>query len=141
MPSSVTSIGYEAFHACSSLRGIYFQGNAPSVFPDGLAGAENATVYFLTDTTGWEATFGGRPALLWNPVMQTGDSSFGVGPGGFGFNITGTAEIPVVVEAATNLVSGDWVSLQSLTLTNSSVYFSDPDWVNFPTRHYRIRSP
>jgi hypothetical protein len=27
------------------------------------------------------------------------------------------------------------------TLTNGSIYFSDPDWTNHPGRFYRIRFP
>jgi hypothetical protein len=59
----------------------------------------------------------------------------------FGFTITGTANIPLVIEACTNLASATWVSLQSCTLTNGSLYFSDPDWTNCAARFYRIRSP
>ena len=53
---------------------------------------------------------------------------------------TGTANIPVVVEASTNLGSG-WVPLQSVSLTNGDFYFSDPQWTNYPGRFYRLRSP
>ena len=58
----------------------------------------------------------------------------------FGFTITGTTNIPIVVEASTNFRSG-WTALQSLNLTNGSFYFSDPQWTNYPRRFYRIRSP
>jgi len=34
-----------------------------------------------------------------------------------------------------------WVALFSGTLTNGSVYFSDPDWANYPGRFYRFRAP
>jgi len=83
----------------------------------------------------------GRPAVLWNPQVQTGDGMFGVQQNVFGFNIGGTPDIPLVVEASTNLAAQSWVPLQSSTLTNGSVYFSDPQWTNFPGRFYRIRSP
>jgi len=33
------------------------------------------------------------------------------------------------------------VALQTLTITNGSVAFSDPAWTNYPTRFYRVRSP
>jgi hypothetical protein len=46
-----------------------------------------------------------------------------------------------VLEACTDLASASWTSLQSCTLTNGSVYFSDPEWRNYPARLYRIRSP
>jgi hypothetical protein len=31
--------------------------------------------------------------------------------------------------------------LQTCKLTNGSIYFSDPQWTNYPGRFYRIRSP
>ena len=52
-----------------------------------------------------------------------------------------TADIPIVVEASTNLANASWVPLQSLNLTNGAFYFSDPNWTNYPARNYRIRSP
>jgi hypothetical protein len=67
--------------------------------------------------------------------------SSGVGPAGFSFNITGTADIPIVVEAASSLTSAAWAPLQSFNLTNGAFYFSDPNWTNYPARFYRIRSP
>jgi hypothetical protein len=69
------------------------------------------------------------------------DASFGVRQGGFGFNINGTANIPLVIEASPDHLAGPWVSLQSCTLTNGSIYFRDPQWTNYPSRFYRIRSP
>ena len=59
----------------------------------------------------------------------------------FGFNITGSTNIPIVVEACTKLGSASWIALQTCTLTNGSLYFSDPQWTNSPARFYRIRSP
>jgi hypothetical protein len=89
----------------------------------------------------WGLTFAGLPAVLWNPQVQTSDGSFGVRTNRFGFNITGTTNIPIVVEACTNLTSPVWTTLQSCNLTNGSLYFSDPQWTNYPSRFYRIRSP
>jgi hypothetical protein len=78
---------------------------------------------------------------LWNPSIQTTDASFGVLSNQFGFTISGTTNIPLVVEACTNLVSASWTPLQTCTLTNGSIYFSDPQWTISPTRFYRLRSP
>ncbi|MGH7953958.1 MAG: hypothetical protein ACREFE_18830 [Limisphaerales bacterium] len=77
---------------------------------------------------------------MWNPQAQTSDGSFGVQNNQFGFNITGTRNIPIVVEASTNL-GGTWTPLQACTVTNGSIYFSDSQWINYPNRFYRIRSP
>jgi len=69
-------------------------------------------------TTGWSNTFAGRPAVLWNPLIQVNGSSFGVRSNQFGFNVTGTGHIPIVVETCTNLVNPEWVPL---TTTGSSM--------------------
>ena len=134
---SVSGIGADAFSGCSSLRGVYFQGNAPYVSGDVFDGTANATVYYLPGTTGWGPTFGGRPALLWNPQMQ----GIVLQPKQFRFTITGTTNIPIVVEAGTNLATGNWTPLQTGMLTNGSMPFGDPQWTNYPARFYRIRSP
>ena len=136
IPPSVTMIGSGAFDVCYGLSRAFFQGNAP-VCSNAFNGDTNATAYYLPDTTGWGATFAGLPAVLWNPLMQTSSA----GAAGFGFNIAGTADIPIVIEAATNMASPAWVPLQNLNLTNGAFYFGDPDWTNYPARFYRIRSP
>jgi hypothetical protein len=138
IPGSITYIGYLAFQNCISLKGVFFKGNFPGSYGNAFDGASNATVYYLPGTTGWYGgPFNGAPTRLWNPLMQAS----GVGPAGFGFNITGTADIPIVIEAATNLANATWVPLQSLNLTNGAFYFNDPNWTNYPSRNYRIRSP
>jgi hypothetical protein len=86
-------------------------------------------------------SFGGRPMALWDPQVQTSAPSFGVRTNRFGFNIIGTADIPIVLEACSNLANPAWVSLKTCTITNGSIYFSDPAWVNYPRRFYSIRSP
>jgi len=139
--SGVTNIKYEAFSECSQLSHIIFTSNAPSLGSPVFNGDNSATVYYLPGTTGWSSTFGGLPTLLWNPQMQTGDGSFGVQSNGFGFSITGTPGISLVVETSTNVASGIWQPLQTNTLTNGSVYFSDPQSTNYPGRFYRLRSP
>ena len=147
IPNSVTNIKSDAFSFCSNLKGIYFKGNCPSVGSGVLSGANNATVYYLPGTTGWRAPFfGGRPAFLWNPQPQAGDGSFGIQANQFGFNITGSSNLVIVVEGSTNLANPVWSPLSTNTLntfigTNGTSYFSDPQWTNYPGRFYRLRSP
>jgi hypothetical protein len=78
---------------------------------------------------------------LWNPVIQTAGGRYGISSNQFGFNITGTANIPVAVEACTNLTSPVWMPLTNVTLTNGSIYFSDRQWTNCSERFYRICFP
>ena len=79
--------------------------------------------------------------MLWNPQIQTSDGMFGVLSNEFGFSIKGTTNIPILVQACTSFANVSWTALQSCTLTNGSIYFSDPAWRNYPGRFYRIRSP
>jgi hypothetical protein len=138
-------LGLGALGYCTNLLGVYFTGNAPALstlfVTVDVFGADSPTVYYLPGTTGWGSSFAGRPAILWNPLAQTNDASFGVRQNRFGFNITGTPDIPIVVEATTNLATRSWVSLQGCTLTNGLIYFSDPQPTYYPGRFYRIRSP
>jgi hypothetical protein len=73
--------------------------------------------------------------------MRDSGPGFGVLSDQFGFTITGTPNIPIVVEASTNLKGASWTPLRSCSLTNGSIYFSDPQWTNYPNRFYRLRSP
>ncbi len=144
IPASVTQMAAAAF-AYDPATNMLFLGNAPTVIGDQGSpllnyGSTNATVYYLPGTSGWGATYGGdfaNQTALWNPTIQAA----GVSNRQFGFNITGTSNIPIVVEACTNLANPVWVPLQSMTLTNGSVYFSDPNWSNYPARYYGIGFP
>ena len=141
VPNSVTNIGDGAFAGGSDLAGVYFQGNAPALGLAPFGGDDITVVYYLVGTTGWGPTFGGRPAVLWNPQVPTGDASFGVRTNRFGFTITGASGIIVAVEACTNLANPLWLPLETKTLVDGSCYFSDLEWTNQPARFYRLRSP
>jgi hypothetical protein len=120
---------------------VFFMGDAPPGGFYAFYSGVNPTLYYLPGTYGWDQWFVGPPAVLWNPQMQTSGASFGVRTNRFGFTIAGTPNIPMVVEACTSLAQPAWVPLQSCTLTNGSLYFSDPQWATYPGRLYRIRSP
>lgn len=140
-------LGTGAFNWCQNLRSVFFLGNAPTTgvsyfgTDDVFHTSDLVTVYYVPGTTGWGDTLAGVPAVLWNPQIQTGDAGFGVGPTGFGFNVVGTPDIPIVIEVGTDLAAQPWVPLQSCTLTNGLIHFTDAQWTNYPGRFYRIRSP
>jgi hypothetical protein len=136
IPKNVTSIGAYAFQYCTYLN-AYFLGNSPP--DDGTAFYSTAaTVYYLPDTTGWGAMFGGIPAVLWNPQAQNA----GVTGGQFGFGITGPANTAIMVEACTNLSNPAWIPVSTNTLSYlGDSFFSDPQSGNYPNRYYRFRSP
>src|SRR6202034_1112059 len=150
---TVTNIGENAFTDCIELTEVYFTGDAPGVNPYAftdyrIVGEQDvpyyvSTAYYLPGTTGW-AEFSSNamiPAVLWNPTIQASGANFGMQSNQFGFDITGTTNIPIVVQACTNLAQPIWVPLQSLTLTNGLVHFSEPFQSNTPARFYRIAAP
>jgi hypothetical protein len=143
MGNSLTSIATGAFYNCPSMSDVYFQGNAPSLGSDVFGYDNNPTAYYLPGTTGWSvfSTNTGLTALLWNPQMQPGDTGFGIRTNHFGFNITGTSNLIIVVEGCTNLAQPVWSPVATNTLTGSAFYFSDARWTNYPSRFYRLRSP
>jgi hypothetical protein len=138
------------FVDCPNLTSVYFAGNAPTVngyvfSANGeLPGNNNVTVYYLPGTTGWTqfvTLSGAAMSVLWNPQVQTGDASFGVQSNQFGFNITGSSNLVIVVEACTNFSNPVWQPVSTNTLTGGLSYFSDSQWTNYPSRFYRLRSP
>lgn len=141
IPESVASIGRLAFGQCTGLTSVFFDGNMPDAGEDVFYNSDHVTVCYLPGATGWGATFADRPALLWNPTFQGGDGCFGVSNNCFGFSITGTTNIPVVVKACTNLLLDAWVTLMSTNLTDGSFYFSDQQWTNYPAQFYRVCPP
>jgi len=150
IPDSVTSIGLWAFQYCTSLTAVYFFGNAPNSAGDTLAGTP-ATVYYLPGTLGWGQTFDTRPTALWTlpyPVILATPPHFGIHTNQFSFVISWATNASVAVEVCTNLTSPVWtaVSTNALSMgvdisTDGWSYFRDPNWSNYPSRFYRVRSP
>jgi hypothetical protein len=74
------------------------------------------------------------------PLLKVTGGTYGNNYHQFGFNIAST-NATVVVEACTNMGSGVWLPIRTLTPTNGSAYFSEPLPPNSPGRFYRVRSP
>jgi hypothetical protein len=138
--TGVTDFRDEVFSSCSSLTGVYFRGNAPWLAHGTFDDDDNLTIYYLPGTTGWGRSFGGHPAVLWVSPVKATAASLGVRTNRFGFSITCTTNIPVVVEACTNLANPAWSAVATDILTGGSSYFTDPQWTNYPNRFYRLRS-
>jgi hypothetical protein len=150
--SGVTNVGNSAFNTCLNLKAVYFKANAPTAGTYVFQTSSFAKVYYLPGTTGWGPTlggvliYGGAPTVLWNPQAQMGDGSFGVQNNQFGFNISGSSNLVIMVEAATNPANAIWIPVGTNTLntfvgTNGISHFSDLNWTNYPCRFYRFRSP
>ena len=143
IPNGVTSIGEGALLGCIKLKRVDCEGDAPSVGSNVFGSSDNATVYHLPGTIGWQATFAGRPTAFWSlpdPVIL-GNRSMAVQNNRFGFTISWATGLPVVVDACTDLGKPAWTPVGTNTLAGGSAYFSDPDWAAHPARFYRLRSP
>lgn len=138
IPSGVTQIDYRAFGNCENLAGLYFLGDAPELAWFVFEGADQATVYSLPGTTGWEDTFGGRSIV--SPRVRN-DAAFGVQADHFGFTITGTNGLVIVVEACTNLAAPAWSPVGTNTFAGDASYFSDSRGTDRPCCFYRLRWP
>jgi hypothetical protein len=142
IPTSVTFIGDSAFYTCTNLTSVYFQGNAPSL-GGGVPFYNGVTLYYLPGTTGWGSTFLGLPTAVWTlpyPLVLTSNPGFGVRANQFGFTVSWATNLNMVVEATTDLANPIWSPVQTNALTSGSFYFSDPQWENYPSRFYRVRS-
>lgn len=140
LPASVNNLTEFAFSVCYNLSSVYCYGNAPAATPQSFY-QDNLTVYYLPGTLGWGPTLGNQPTAVWSlpsPIILSGGPDFGVLNNRFGFVISWAANLPVVVQASSNLSSPAWISLATNTLTNGSSYFSDASWANAPYRFYRL---
>lgn len=142
IPDNVKTIGDRAFGSCSKLACVFFTGDVPTNLVSSAFLITPATLYYLpTFASNWPSILAGRPTRLWNPTVQR-DAAFGFSSNRFGFNIAGSTNIPVKVEATTNLMSGTWTPITNATLgTSGSLYFNDPSSTNKPARFYRIAFP
>jgi hypothetical protein len=98
--------------------------------PGGVA-VDDAGNLYVADT-GNNTIRKGYPALT---ILNSGPG-FGFSAGHFGFNLTGPAGQPLIVEASTDLVN--WLPIWTNTSTLS---FSDPQSGSFSRRFYRARTP
>jgi hypothetical protein len=144
IPSSVSFLGDGAFSGCYELVGIFFLGNAPGFDPTAFESSDDATVYFLAGTLGWSETFALLPTALWvlpQPLILNQGPGFGVHSNQFGFTISWATNVPVVVQATTNLSNPVWTPVSTNTLTGGTSYFSDAAWPNYHQRFYRLTRP
>lgn len=142
--NGITSITNDPFYNDSNVKGLYFNGNAPTLALNVFSSVPNATIYYLPGTTGWGPTFGGLPAKPWMlpyPLILNNQPASGIKTNPSGFTISWATNLAVVVEACTNLAMPDWRPVRTNTLTAGSAAFSDPQWTNYPGRFYRLRSP
>ena len=79
IPNSATNIGQLAFWGCTSLTGVYFQGNAPGA-DSSVFYSDNVTVYYLQGTEAWASNFASVPAVELTVITITANPTNGVIP-------------------------------------------------------------
>ena len=141
LPDSVSQIGDYAFGYCPGLTGVYCQGDAPRFGWSAFGGAGIAAVYYLPEASGWGQPLSGVRLAAWNPRVQAGASFGSSGSGLFGFTVSGTNGMCVVVEASTNLTTA-WEPVGKITLAPSgTAVFTDAASGSHRSRFYRLRMP
>ena len=121
--NGVTSIGDGAFSSCTNLAGAYFRGNAPSVTSNEFANAANAIIYYINGTTGWGATFGGRPTALWNNALPEPTIKANGAVGTVTVNYPAVVSVTVAMDAGSYAgVPVDWWVVVN---AGSSWYYKD----------------
>ncbi len=131
--NGLRTIGTGAFADCG-LTGVYFLGDAPSlVSGPSVFAYDNNTVYYVPGTSGWGATFGGRPTAPWFPPQS---GYFCMTADGGTITITGytgpggDVTIPdtiygLPVTSIGNGAFSNCTSLASLTIGNSVISIGD----------------
>jgi hypothetical protein len=142
IPASVTNLGANAFYG-PFLTTVYAAGNAPT-FGSPIYFNGGVVVYSLPGTIGWDSpsVVGAIEVLPWPlpyPVILTGPPSFGVQTNQFGFLISWATSASVIVNASTGLENPAWQPIATNALTNGTFYFTDPQWMNYPGRFYRVQ--
>ena len=66
VPPSVYSIADGAFAGCTSLRRLYFDGNAPWQLGSDIFAGVNATVYYVPGAGSWDVSYCGLPAYAFD---------------------------------------------------------------------------
>ena len=143
IPGSVRSLAPYTFGNCTSLASVLFTGDAPT--PDLNQRAfvfSSPTIYYLPNTMNWGPKFCGRPAVLWNPAFSATPAPQIDASGAFAFTLTGNTNIPVRIEACTNLVSPLWITVTNATVSSDgTIDLTDPDAATHPSRFYRFTFP
>ena len=136
LPASVTIIGTWAFQECPSLESIYFEGDMPE-HGSTLFEGTSATIYYIEGTADWKDTFAGLPTVKqFLPIMI---EDFEMVAEGVRFTITGAPNIDVVIEAAGDPGSGNWMEIFRCRLIEGACSYTDTREGLFRIRFYRVR--
>jgi hypothetical protein len=115
----VATIGGYAFESCGALKSVVFKGAPPTHSTNMFINTANVTIYHLSKSEVWPASFAGIATQAFRPVSCAPNFDPVLG---FQFAWTNSGSIPMNVERATSL-GGPWTLLSSLNVTSQ---FNDP---------------
>lgn len=140
---NLANLGNGPFYNCGNLQGVYFERDAPgglvATSPFAFFQAQQATVYFLPERAGWEATFGGRPTAPWLPRMENPNWGFAEA-NQFGFTLTWASGRQVVIEASPSLTIPAWSPVGTNLLAEGNSFFGISTGPESPNRFFRLRA-
>ena len=143
LPASLQVVGDYAFSDCTGLSTVFFVGAPPSFSdPTSVFTASSATLFYAREDAGWNTLSFADHVLAWWHAAISSSPEPGLSGGRFGFTIVGGTNMPLVVEACTNLADNGWAAIASAKTDSAGSYaFSDPTSTNKPTCFYRIAWP
>lgn len=98
--------------------------------------------YLSTDQRGFARKMGAHVDIgAFEYRVLPSISNISVQSNSYSFSISGDSNMVVVVEACTNFSNPDWQPVQTNTLISGLACFSDPQWTNYSSRFFRLRSP
>ncbi|MEI7553400.1 MAG: fibronectin type III domain-containing protein, partial [Verrucomicrobiota bacterium] len=120
IPSGVTSIGDLAFFECTGLARVNCLGNAPSVGGNAFFSVPGS-IYYVNGTTGWGATYAGRPTVAVDlPVITWATPSaivYGTALSGTQLNATASVAGTFVYNPASGSTPAAGTQTLSMTFT------------------------
>ena len=143
LPASLQVVGDYAFSDCTELSTVFFAGVPPSFSdPTSVFTASSATLFYTREDAGWNTLSFADHVLAWWHASISSYPEIGLSGGLFAFTIVGGTNMPLVVEACTNLAEDGWATLASAKTDSAGSYaFSDPTSTNKPTCFYRVTWP
>jgi hypothetical protein len=90
--------------------------------------------YYRPGTTGWGASLGGLPIYPWDPHLSVSLHA----EGAVSCNVTGTPDIELGLDAASDITSTSWTRLTNAVLSADGLEFTDTDAADEPVRFYRV---
>ena len=137
IPSSVTSIGWNAFIYCNRLESITFRGNAPRRYT--FSGVSDfAKIFINPGATGFGESFGGLPVIILKKIRITSFKNHAA-PFNLSFveNRKSTSGITYIIEASHDLKK--WGKIAEVQGTGNSVKFTDWREAIFEKQYYRVK--